>query len=154
MSFYYNFYYFYFDIDRFIFLDTASGTLGAKQIELIEQGVLDGRYADGSTMYRYTFVFSHTNIFRPQFNEMASTFTREETFFLLDRFEKWDVTAVFCGHVHTWDNRNYNSVEYLTLDTMCEKERKTPGDYLIRMNVKENGELEWEKVRMTSSLAQ
>ena len=46
--------------DHFIFLDTASGTLGKTQIDLIEDGVLDGWYK-----YRHTFVFSHTNLFRP-----------------------------------------------------------------------------------------
>ena len=135
-------------VDHLIFLDSASGTLGQKQIELIEQGVLDGKYADGSSIYRNTFVFSHTNIFRPQFNEMASTFTREETFFLLDRFEKWNVTAVFCGHVHTWDERDYNGVHYLTLDTMCESERPDPGDYVVRIIVDPEGQVFWEPVRM------
>ena len=133
-------------VDRFIFLDTASGTLGAKQIKLIEEGAMEA--VDNPDSYRNTFVFSHTNIFRPQFNEMASTFTREETFFLLDKFEKWNVTAVFCGHVHTWDERNYNGVHYLTLDTMCEKERTAPGNYIIRFNVTEDGEISWSDVPM------
>ncbi|MBO6096235.1 MAG: hypothetical protein J6P56_02845 [Bacteroidales bacterium] len=135
-----------FAFDHLIFLDSASGTLGQTQIELINQGVLDGKYLYDQG-YRYTFVFSHTNIFRPQFFEFASTFTREETYFLLDQFEKWNVTGVFCGHVHTWDERNFNGVHYLTLDTMCEKNNPEPGDYLIRVNVGNNN-LGWEPVRM------
>lgn len=129
--------------DHFIFLDSASGTLGKTQIDLINQGVLDGK-----DFYRYTFVFSHTNIFRPQFFEFASTFTREETFFLLDQFEKWNVTGVFCGHVHTWDERNYNGVHYITMDAMCEKNNPQPGDYLVRVIVEPDGNLYWEPVRM------
>ena len=132
--------------DRFIFLDSASGTLGKKQIELIKEGTFD---SDGEKFFRYTFVFSHTNIFRPQFFEFASTFTREETFFLLDQFEKWNVNCVFCGHVHTWDERDYNGVHYLTLDTMCEKNNPDPGDYLVRLNVGCN-EITWEPVHMNS----
>ena len=81
--------------DHFIFLDTASGTLGKKQVDLIEQGVLDG-----DNRYRYTFVFSHTNIFRPSSFQFSSTFAREETYFLLDQFNKWNASIVFCGHVH------------------------------------------------------
>ena len=133
--------------DHLIFLDSASGTLGKMQIDLINQGVLDGKYDDGTSLYRNTFVFTHTNIFRPQFFEFASTFPREEQMFLLDQFEKWNVTAAFCGHVHTWDERDFNGVHYITLDTMCEKERKGPGDYLIRVNVHADGSVDWEPVR-------
>ena len=140
-----------FAVDHLIFLDSASGTLGQKQIELINQGVLDGKYADGTSLYRYTFVFSHTNIFRPQFFEFASTFTREETYFLLDQFEKWNVDIALCGHVHTWDERNFNGVHYLTLDTMCEKNNPDPGDYLVRINVGQK-ELTWAPVKMNYSI--
>jgi len=135
--------------DHLIFLDSASGTLGMTQIDLINQGVLDGNYSDGSSIYRHTFVFSHTNIFRPQFFEFASTFTREETFFLLDQFEKWNVTYAFCGHVHTWDDRSYNGVNYLTLDAMSERNNPDPGDYLVRMHVPENGKVNWSPVHMS-----
>ncbi len=126
-------------VDHLIFLDSASGTLGKTQIDLINQGVLDGKYSDGTSIYRYTFVFSHTNIFRPQFFEFASTFTREETFFLLDQFEEWNVTCVFLGHVHTWDERDFNGVHYITMDSMCEKNNPEPGNYLIRVNVGNDG---------------
>ena len=135
--------------DHLIFLDSASGTLGKTQIDLIEQGVLDGKYADGESVYRHTFVFSHTNIFRPQFFEFASTFTREETFFLLDQFEKWNVTCAFCGHVHTWDERNFNGVHYLTLDAMSERNSPEPGDYLVRMHVDADGDVAWSPVHMS-----
>ncbi|MBR0223774.1 MAG: metallophosphoesterase [Bacteroidales bacterium] len=136
-----------FAFDHLIFLDSASGTLGKRQIELIEQGILNGKYlADGG--YRNTFVFSHTNIFRPQFNEFASTFPREETFYLLDKFEKWNVSYVFCGHVHTWDDRDYNGVHYLTLNAMSERNNPEPGDYLVRVNVSGDGNINWESVRM------
>ena len=137
----------YFKVDHLIFLDSASGTLGKTQIDLINQGVLDGKYSDGTSIYRYTFVFSHTNIFRPQFFEFASTFTREETFFLLDQFEKWNVTGVFLGHVHTWDERNFNGVHYITMDSMCEKNNPEPGDYLVRVNVSDEN-LSWDPVRL------
>ena len=135
-------------IDHLIFLDSASGTLGKRQIELIEQGVLDGRMEDGTSVYRNTFVFSHTNIFKPQFNEFASTFPREETFFLLDQFEKWNTTCVFCGHVHTWDERDFNGVHYLTLNSMCEVNNPEPGDYLIRVDVRSDDTVLWSPVRM------
>ena len=138
--------------DHFIFLDTASGTLGKTQIDLINQGVLDGNYFDDETggfqFYRHTFVFSHTNIFRPSSMQFASTFSREETFFLLNQFEEWNASIVFCGHVHAWDEREYNKVNYLTLDSMSERNSPKPGDYLLRVHVHKDGSLTWERVHM------
>ena len=133
------------EADRFIFLDTASGTLGKKQIDLIEEGSLDG---SDKYRYRHTFVFSHTNIFRPSSMQFASTFPREETFFLLDQFAEWNTSMVFCGHVHAWDEREFEGVTYLTLDSMSERNSPEPGDYLVRVHVKKDGSLSWEKVHM------
>lgn len=129
--------------DHFIFLDTASGTLGKKQVDMIEQGVLDG-----VSRYRFTFVFSHTNIFRPEAVQFSSTFTREETYFLLDQFNKWNASIVFCGHVHAWDERLYNGVYYFSLDSMSERNSPKPGDYLLRIIINKDGEIEYERVRM------
>lgn len=135
--------------DHFIFLDTASGTLGKEQVELIERGVLSGLENDeGELFYRHTFVFSHTNIFRPSSLQFASTFPREETFFLLNQFQKWNVSMAFFGHVHKWDYREMGNVEFLTLDSMSERNNPEPGDYLVRVHVKKDGSLSWERVRM------
>lgn len=135
--------------DHFIFLDTASGTLGREQVELIEQGVLDSMYDQEIGMKtRHTFIFSHTNIFRPRAVEFASTFAREEMFFLLDKFAEWNASMVFLGHVHKWDYEKVSGVEYLTLDSMCEANNPNPGDYLVRVHCKKDGTITWERVRM------
>lgn len=131
------------EFDHFIFLDTASGTLGETQVDLINAGILNGEHN-----YRHTFVFGHTNIFRPSQMEFASTFAREETFFLLKQFQKWNASIVFCGHVHKWDERVFDGVTYLTLDSMSEANSPQPGDYLVRIHVKKDGTLSWEKVHM------
>ena len=129
--------------DHFIFLDTASGTLGKRQVELIEEGLLDGE-----NNYRHTFVFGHTNIFLPSSMEFASTFPREQTYFLLKQFDKWNATIVFCGHVHKWDEQLFNAVYFLTLDSMSERNSPKPGDYLVRINVDKDGFIDLEKVHM------
>ena len=137
-------------IDHLIFLDTASGTLGDEQVKQIEEGVVDGDEFEKEygIKIRNRFVFSHTNIFRPRSVEFASTFPREEMFFLLDRFAKWNANIVFLGHVHKWDYQMVNGVEYLTLDSMCEANNPDPGDYLVRVHCKEDGSISWEHVRM------
>ena len=129
--------------DHFIFLDTASGTLGKTQVDLIEQGVLDG-----GNSYRNTFVFSHTNIFLPQSMQFASTFPREEAYFLLKQFDKWNASIVFCGHVHKWDEQIFNAVYFITLDSMSERNSPKPGDYLVRVKVAKEGGFTVEKVHM------
>ena len=131
--------------DHYIFLDSASGTLGKRQIELIEEGVLDAKEV---TKVRHTFVFTHTNIFRPSSLQFASTFPREEQYFLLNQFKEWNADIVFCGHVHKWDDREVGGVRYITLDSMSERNSPEPGDYLVRVTVKKSGELVVEKVKM------
>jgi hypothetical protein len=136
-------------LDHFIFLDSASGTLGKEQVELIEQGVLDGHNEEtGGSIFRHTFVFSHTNIFRPSSLQFASTFPREETFYLLDQIQEWNTTMAFFGHVHMWDYREVGGVKYMTLDSMSERNNPDPGDYLVRVHVKKDGTITWEKVHM------
>lgn len=134
--------------DRLIFLDTASGTLGREQIDMLDSGAMDQINDDPNVRIRHTFVFGHTNIFREGSLEMMSTFPREELYYLLDKFNKWDTSIVFCGHVHQWDEQQVGAVTYLTLDTMCEVNNPKPGDYLVRVHVKTDGSLSWERVRM------
>ena len=129
--------------DHFIFLDTASGTLGELQVDLIEEGVLNGEDS-----YRHTFIFGHTNIFLPSSMQFASTFPREETYFLLKQFDRWHASIVFCGHVHKWDEQVFNGVFFVTLDSMSERNSPNPGDYLVRVRVNGKDGIEFEKVRM------
>ena len=135
-------------VDRLIFLDSASGTLGEAQIDEIESHF---EQQVPGLMVRHTFIFGHTNIFRPSASEFASTFTREETYYLLDKFNYWNASIVFSGHVHDWDEREVGGITYLTLDTMCEENRPEPGDYLVRVHVKGDGSLSWERVHMNYS---
>ena len=111
--------------DHYIFLDSASGTLGKHQIELIEQGILD---VGENVKVRHTFVFTHTNIFRPSSVQFASTFPREEQYFLLNQFKEWNATIVFCGHVHKWDDREVGGVRQQSragrVSGSCEREEE------------------------------
>ncbi len=134
------------EVDVFFFLDSASGTLGAKQIELIEDGLLD-TVIKGFNV-RNAFAFTHTNLFRPNFMQFASTFPREELYYLIDQFNEWSIDYAFCGHVHAWDEHTFGGCKYLTLDSMCEANNPKAGDYLVRVKVAEDGTISWEKVHM------
>ena len=136
-------------VDNFIFLDTANATLGREQVSLIEQDVLTpDEQAEIGLQVRHTFVFSHTSIFHVSSTELTSSFAREETYFLLNQFKKWNVNIAFFGHVHEWDERKNGNTQFLTLETMCEKNNPGPGDYLVRVHVRKDGTLSWERVHM------
>ena len=62
--------------------------------------------------------------------------------------------------IHKYDGEHPNvltsyltvgGITYLTLDTMCEENRPEPGDYLVRVHVKQDGSLSWERVHMNYS---
>ncbi len=123
--------------DRFIFLDSANGTLGNFQIEEIENGVFSRDKKD----IRNTFVFTHTNIFRPSYTEFASTYCREELYYLLDKLADWNTTIMFCGHVHAWDDRMFGGVRHITMPSMNFVDHPNGGDnLLVRVTVKKNGD--------------
>ena len=124
------------EYDRFIFLDSANGTLGKYQIEALEENILNH---DGKKI-RHTFTFTHTNIFRPSLNEFASTYCREELYYILDKLTEWNTTIMFYGHVHAWDDRMYGNVRHITMPSMNFVDHPNGGDDLIvRVTVKKNG---------------
>ncbi len=131
------------EYDHFVFLDTANGTLGEKQIELLNNDVFKT-----DKKIRHTFVFSHTNLFRPSYMQFSSTFPREELYYLLHKFSEWNATIVFCGHVHKWDDREVGGVRYLTLESMSERNSPIPGDYLVRITCKKDGTVDMQRVHM------
>jgi len=139
--------------DHFIFLDTASGTLGSKQIDALNNGILTNydQIAAMNSIPRHAFLFSHTNLFRPQTVQFASTFPREEMYYLFHKLDEWGVSCMFCGHVHEWDDRWIGATRYVTLESMGERNSPAPGDYLVRVRV--NADLSWdiEKVHMSTA---
>ena len=129
--------------DRFIFLDSANGTLGDFQIDEIENGVFQRDKKD----IRRTFTFTHTNIFRPSLNEFASTFCREELYYILNKLSQWNTTIAFWGHVHAWDERMFDGVHHITMPSMNFVDHPNGGDdLLVRVTVKSDGEYKVERV--------
>ena len=130
-------------IDRFIFIDSANGTLGQFQIDEIENGV----FQRDKKEIRNTFVFTHTNIFRPSYNEFASTYCREELYYLLDKLADWNTTIMFCGHVHAWDDRMFGGVRHITMPSMNFVDHPNGGDdLLVRITVKKDGTYQMDRV--------
>lgn len=133
--------------DRFIFLDSANGTLGNYQIDEIENGFFQRDQKE----IRNTFTFTHTNIFRPSLNEFASTYCREELYYILDKLSDWNTTIAFWGHVHAWDDRWFGGVHHITMPSMNFVDHPNGGDnLLVRVTVKRNGDAIVEPVGLHS----
>jgi len=133
--------------DRFIFLDSANGTLGDFQIDAIENKALQ----NDDKPIRNTFTFTHTNIFRPSMNEFASTYCREELYYLLNKLSEWGTTIAFWGHVHAWDDRMFNGVRHITMPSMNFVDHPNGGDnLLVRITVKSDGKCEMTPVGLYS----
>lgn len=135
--------------DRYIFLDSANGTLGSLQIDAIEKGMLtegDGR------KIRHTFTFTHTNIFRPASTEFASTYPREELYYILRKYADWNTSIAFYGHVHVWDDRTFGGVRHITMPAMSESNAPDPGEYLVRVTCHADGTLSLERLTMNYHL--
>jgi hypothetical protein len=135
--------------DRFIFLDSANGTLGNYQIDKIE----DNAFHNDGKEIRNTFVFTHTNIFRPSLNEFASTYCREELYYILNKLSEWNTTIMFYGHVHAWDDRyfgecpNGKMVRHITMPSMNFVDHPNGGDdLLVRVTVKKDGSCQVDRI--------
>ena len=126
--------------DALIFLDSANGTFGDYQLDIIDLSLfwdLDEETMDvisKQDTYRHKFVFTHTNFFRPRKNAFSSTLPREELYHMFRLFHDWHVDIVFCGHIHAWDDREYAGVRYITLDAMSADNNPEYGE-LVRCYV-------------------
>ena len=118
--------------DLYIALDTASGTLGSKQMVWLKSFLNSER-----AKYRHCFILSHTNfIYSDNSQTTSGNLPIEETFAVIDLFDKHKVTVVLQGHDHYRDDLFYGNVRYTVIGTIEDK-AKAP-EYL-KITVKEDG---------------
>jgi len=115
--------------DLFIFLDTASGTLGRSQLEWLES-VLKGR-----KNYRHAVVCTHLNFFRNRFTTSTNPLNLE-ILTLIDMFGRYDVNLVIMGHDHLRYEEHFGDCNYITLDALTDDFDEA--SYLM-VNVNEEG---------------
>ena len=118
--------------DLYIALDTASGTLGGKQMEWL-RSFLDSE----RSKYRHCFILSHTHlIYSDNTQGISGNMPIEETFALLELFDRQKVTVVLQGHDHYRDDLFYGNVRYTVIGSIEDKARAP--EYL-KITVKEDG---------------
>jgi len=98
--------------DLFICLDTATGTLGSKQMEWLKETLESRRNS-----YRNCVVFTHVNFFR-EHRVQSTTILVEEVYALLDLFADYNIDMVIMGHDHGHAVENFGETVYITLDAL------------------------------------
>ncbi len=103
--------------DLFISLDSATGTLGAKQSRWLREFLEDNR-----SEYRHCVVLTHTNIFYPDNSQAGSgNMPIEESFALIDLLGGYDVSLVLQGHDHNREEIVYGGVAYTVVGAIADK---------------------------------
>lgn len=108
--------------DLYIFLESASATLGQRQYEWL-QGILAKR-----GYYRHCFVFTHTNLIYQHITN--GVFMRDEAHALYRLFSDHQVSAVFTGHSHVANHETLLGVTYITTGALKDGE-------LVRIQVEQ-----------------
>ena len=124
--------------DIFIVLDSASGTLGGKQMSWLRKFLASER-----EKYRHCFVMTHTNLFYTDNSQLASgNFTLEETALLSKLFSQHMVTLCLQGHDHYREDLVLGGVRYTIVGTIRDDFPKA--EYLVIHTSDSGVEYQWE----------
>lgn len=129
--------------DLYIVLDTATGTLGAKQHAWLRNFLASHRHR-----YRHCIISTHTNLFYTDNSQTTSgNLPIEESLALADMFEQYRVTLVLQGHDHYREDIYVGNVRYIVVGAIADSHTDTPAEYL-RVDVSPDGvEYEWYLIR-------
>ena len=126
--------------DLFLALDTASGTLGVRQMEWLREF-----FAQHRSDYRHCVVITHANLFYNDNSQRTSgNLPLVETMELLDLFDRHDVLLCLQGHDHHRDDLTYRGVRYTIVGTLRE-EVDNPEYLRVRLS-EDNIEYNWREL--------
>lgn len=101
--------------DFFLCLDSASGTLGRKQLDWARETLSAASRAG----YRHITVFTHTHFFKKDDSQgHTSNYQLEETYELVSLFSETGVELVLTGHDHSREYTRFGGVDYYILDAL------------------------------------
>lgn len=127
--------------DLFIALDSASGTLGKKQIKWLKDFLTTER-----RNYRHCIVLTHTNLFYTDNSQQGSgNLALEETTFLTELFSQHNVTLCLQGHDHHREDLLFGGVRYTVIGAIRDDIQEP--EYLI-IHISNSGvEYQWEYIK-------
>ena len=126
--------------DLFIALDSASGTLGKKQMKWLREllTVERGRY-------RHCVVLTHTNLFYTDNSQTGSgNMALEETAALTELFSRQNVTLCLQGHDHYREDLTLDGVRYTIVGAISDDIERA--EYLVITMSNSGAEYRWEYV--------
>ena len=126
--------------DLFICIDSASGTLGKKQMKWLREFLATER-----DKYRHCVVLTHTNLFYTDNSQTGSgNMALEETAALTELFSRHKVTLCLQGHDHYREDLTLDGVRYTIVGTIRDESDKA--EYL-KVSVSDEGvEYSWENI--------
>lgn len=123
--------------DLFITLDSASGTLGRKQLKWLR-----GFLASERSKYRHCVVLTHTNLFYTDNSQTGSgNMALEESAAITDLFSRHDVMLCLQGHDHYREDLTLGGVRYTIVGTIRDEAQKP--EYLKICITKAGAEYSW-----------
>ena len=127
--------------DLFIAIDSASGTLGRRQLKWLQQ-LLEARRNN----YRHCIVMTHTNLFYTDNSQTGSgNMTMEETAILTNLFSKKRVTLCLQGHDHYREDLTFGGVRYTIVGTIRDDFEKP--EFLTILVSKNGVEYDWKYLK-------
>lgn len=112
--------------DLFLFLDSANGTHGKRQMDWLEEQL------SHRDEYRNVVVVSHCWMFRTSYNYTttpAANFPEDEQYAFMDLMSHNDVSLVVMGHFHACEQRQFGGVTYVMTDNL--NDGKTTPSYMV-----------------------
>lgn len=118
--------------DLYIMFDSADGTVGSKQLEWIKATLAWAAEKD----FRHIVACTHTHFFmRDGSQGVATNFTIEETYTLLNLFQSYGVDMVWTGHDHSREVTQYKNMTCIIVDSMTDED-KSPHYMIVNMGNK------------------
>ncbi len=118
--------------DLYIMFDSADGTVGSKQLEWIKATLAWAAEKD----FRHIVACTHTHFFmRDGSQGVATNFTIEETYTLLNLFQSYGVDMIWTGHDHSREVTQYKDMTCIIVDSMTDED-KSPHYMLVNMGNK------------------
>ena len=85
-----------------------------------------------SGLWDHLLVYTHSQFFSDGVTTVVQFTDTEEIYKLMYMFKTYEVDYVFMGHNHVWNDREINSVRYITLDPL---QKKGSEDSFVRISV-------------------
>ena len=118
--------------DLFVVYDSADGTIGSRQLQWLRETL---EWADKQD-FRHIVACTHTHFFKRDGSQgHTSNYTLEETYALLNLFEKHGVDMVWSGHDHSREITQVKDMTCIVVDSMKDEDKK-PFYMLVTMGEK------------------